>query len=80
MLAGHPTPKHYTPFRSDSLTSYSSEGGSVIQPLSTSISVGFTYELQQRGRSVLAGHSAPRHYTPSWSDSLTSYSSEGGQC
>ena len=29
---------------------------------------------------MLAGHLAPRHYTPSRSDSLTFYSSEEGQC
>ena len=29
---------------------------------------------------MLAGHSAPKHYTPSRSDSLTNYRSEGGQC
>ena len=46
------------------------------QPLH-SISSGFSYTLQQRRRVVLAGPSAP---TPSRSDSLTSYSSEGGQC
>ena len=58
--------------------------GSVSRPLSTQslhcIPGGFTYELQQRRRALLAGHSAPRHYTPSRADSLTRYSSEGGQC
>ena len=58
--------------------------GSVSRSLSTqvlqSISVGFTCPLQQRRRAVLAGHSAPRHYTPSRLDSLTFYSSEEGQC
>ena len=29
---------------------------------------------------MLAGHSAPRHFTPSRSDSLTRYSSDGEQC
>ena len=57
---------------------------SVSQPLSTQglrlISVGFTYFLKQRSRAVLAGHSAPRQYTPSHLGSLTAYSSEGGQC
>ena len=56
--------------------------GIVSQPLSTqalhSISIGFTNILPQRRRAVLAGHSAPRHYTPSRPASLTSYSSEGG--
>ena len=40
---------------------------SVSRPLSTQelhpIPVEFTYFLQQRRRAVLAGHSAPRHYT-----------------
>ena len=58
--------------------------GSVNRLLSTlelhSITIGFTYILQQRRRSVLAGHSAPWNDTPSRSDSLTYYSSEGGQC
>ena len=45
-----------------------------------SISIGFTYSLQQRRRAVSASHSAPRNYTSSRSDSLTPYSSKGGQC
>ena len=52
--------------------------GSVSRPLRAS-SVGFTYFLQHRGRGVLAGYSTPLHNTPSRSDSLTSYSSEGEQ-
>ena len=58
--------------------------GSVSRPLRAqalhSILVGFTYELQQRRRRVLAGHSALRHYTTYRLVLLTNYSSEGGQC
>ena len=55
------------------------------RPLSTQallpIPIGFTYELQQPRRAVLAGHFAPKHYTSSRLDSLTCYSSsEGGPC
>ena len=32
------------------------------------ISIGFTYNLQQR---ALTGNSTRRHYLPSWLDSLT---------
>ena len=57
--------------------------GSVSRPISAqalhSIS-GFTYILPQSRRAVLAGHSAPKNYTSSRSDSLTSYRSERRQC
>ena len=45
-----------------------------------SISVGFTYKLQQRRRRMLADSSAHILSTPSRLDSLTSYSSDGGEC
>ena len=50
------------------------------RPLSTQalrpIPVGFTYELQQRRRAVLASNFVPKHYTSSRSNSLTCYSSD----
>ena len=83
VLAGHPAPSHYTSGRIHLLPTAATEG-SVSRPLSTqplhSILVGFTYLLQLRRRVVLAGHSAPRHYTLSRSDSLTRYRSKGWQC
>ena len=44
--------------------------------LACSRSVGFTYELQQRRREALAGHSA----RSSSVGSLTNCSREGGKC
>ena len=85
MLAGYLASRHYTPSRSDLLTICSSEGGQ-CQPvtqhpgITLRPSVRFTYHLQQRRRAVLDGYSAPRHYSPFRFDSLTSYSSEEGQC
>ena len=83
VLAGHSAPRHYTPSRLDLLPTAAGKGSvswSLNSQALQSISVGFTYSLQPRRRAVLAGHSAPRHYTPSRLDSLTNYSSEGGQC
>ena len=45
-----------------------------------SISVGFSYFLQQRWRGMLADSGAHILSTPSRLDSLTSYSSGGGRC
>ena len=71
MLAGHSAPWHYTPSRSDSLSTKPKES-SVSRPLSTQAldptAVEFTYLLQNRRMAVLASHSAPRHYTPSRSN------------
>ena len=61
-------------------TKAAKEGSVTGLPSSHSISVGFTYELQQRGMALLAGHSATRHYPPSRSDTLTRYRSEEGEC
>ena len=84
MLADHSAPRQYTLSWSDSLTNCSSKGAVFSRPLSTQalrpLPIGFTYELRQRRRAVLAGHFAPKHYTSSWLDLLTCCSSEGGQC
>ena len=84
VLAGHSAPMQYSPSRSDSLTYYSSKGVRCQPPRSTHaplyISAGFTYFLQQQKRAALAGYSVPAHYSLSWSDSHTCYSSKGGQC
>ena len=84
VLAGHSVPRLSIASRSDPLTSCSRGGEQFSQPFSIQaldcISFGSTYNLQQRRRAVLAGHSALRHYTSSRSDSLTSYRSKIGNC
>ena len=67
MLAGHSAPRLYTRRGRIHLLSAEPNEGSVSRPLSTQalypVAVEFTYFLQNRMRTVLAGHLAPGHYT-----------------
>ena len=76
MLASNSSPSHYTPFayalqqrRREVLAKHP-----VVRHYAPS---RVTYDLQQRRKTLLVGHSSP---VPSRSDLLTSYINEGGQC
>ena len=83
VLAGYLAPITILHLGRIHLPSTAGKDGSVSRLFSIhvlcSISVGFTYPLQQQRTAVLAGYSAPMCYAPSRSGSLTSYSSKERQ-